>query len=116
MEWFVPVHPFWEIEAWLFHNIPELRRICVRRALAVPVCVDDWQAQPASLDEVEKPKRELPFGAEHNRDLAETAFPADALYELGTSFYEAVEALQRCTPLREALRRTQFSERATMDS
>lgn len=111
MALFVPIHPFREIEAWLFHNITVLRRQCTRRSIPVPDCAEAWAVAPELLDEAEQPKKLMPFKAEHNRDLAEDAFPADRVYELGSSFYEAVEALGRCEPLRAALARTHAEQR-----
>lgn len=118
MQLFVPVHPFREIEGWLFHNFDELRRICARRRLPVPACVEQWETQVETLEleEEERPKERMPFKAEHNRDLAENAFPAEMLYLLGSSFHEAVEALRRCAPLRHALKSTYAAERWETDS
>jgi hypothetical protein len=111
MAFFVPVHPFREVEAWLFHNVPELRRICTRRSIALPACAEAWATHPELLDAEPTPKARMPFHAEHNRDLAEEAFPAEQIYRLGSSFHEAVEALKRCAPLRAALQRTYAAER-----
>ncbi len=111
MAFFVPLHPYREIEGWLFHNVPVLRRVCNRRAIALPACAEAWEAQPELLDAEPLPKATMPFGADHNRDLAEDTFPADRVYELGTSFYHAVEALEKCAPLRSALKQTYSAER-----
>lgn len=108
---FVPVHPFREIEAWLFHNVTVLRRLCARRSIAFPARAEAWAVQPELLDAEPSPKEMIPFHAEHNQDLAEDAFPAEQLYRLGSSFYAAVETMKRCTPLRTALQRTYAAER-----
>lgn len=111
MALFVPVHPFREIEAWLFHNIAALQRVCEQRRIPLPARAEAWATRPQLLDEEERPKDTMPFKSEHNRDLAEDAFPAERIYELGSSFCEAVEALGRCAPLRSALARTYAEER-----
>lgn len=116
MQFFVAVHPFREIEAWLFHNFDELRRICARRGMPVPARVDVWEAQGEALEEEEHPKERMPFKAEHNRDLAENAFPADRLHSLGSSFHAAVRALEQCAPLRRALESTYAAERWESES
>lgn len=116
MQFFVPVHPFREIEAWLFHNFDEVRRICTERGTTLPACVEEWETQMTALEEEEHPKGRMPFKAEHNRDLAEHAFPAERLYLLGSSFYVAVETLKQCAPLRRALESTYAAERWTLDS
>ena len=115
MTFFVPVHPFREIEAWLFHAVDLLRRLCARRRDATPACLDDWEARPGTLDEEEHPKSKLPFGAEHNLDLAKD-FPAARVHALGSSFFVAVETLRACEPLRHALQRSYAPERWTVDN
>lgn len=108
---FVPLHPFREVEAWLFHNIAALRRICARRSIALPACAEAWATRPELLDAEPTPKARMPFHAEHNRDLAEDAFPAEQVYRLGSSFHAAITALKRCTPLCTALQRTYAADR-----
>lgn len=112
---FVPLHPFVEIESWLFHNCEVIRRIYERRGAPMPPCVAAWEERPELLDEVKDPKEELPKCEGHNRDLAEGAFPAERVYVLGSSFYEAVEALRGCAPLLDGLRRTYSADRWQRD-
>lgn len=108
---FIPLHPFVEIESWLFHNVAAVRRIHERKGATPPSCVDAWEARPELLDAVRDPKEALPRCTGHNRDLAEDAFPAELVYLLESSFYVAVEALRACASLVDALRRTYAVDR-----
>lgn len=85
--------PFWTLESWLFHNTREALRICQD-----PKYRDDaqhfelWQRSPHLLDEHERPKTTIRFGAKYNLRLASEGFPAGRLHQLGLSFTAAVEA------------------------
>ena len=111
LAYFVPMHPFVEIESWLFHNYAAIRRIHERRRAVTPSCVAAWEATPRLLDEVTDPKAALPGCKGHHRELAEEAFPADLVDVLGSSFHEAVNALRSCAPLLESLRGTYSPDR-----
>jgi hypothetical protein len=85
--------PFWTLESWLFQNTREALRICQD-----PKYRDDaqhfelWQRSPHLLDEHERPKTTIRFGAKYNLRLASEGFPAGRLHQLGLSFTAAVEA------------------------
>lgn len=85
--------PFWTLESWLFQNTREALRICQD-----PKYRDDaphfelWHRSPHLLDEHERPKTTIRFGAKYNLRLASEGFPAGRLHQLGLSFTAAVEA------------------------
>lgn len=103
-----PVTPFYSIEAWLYQNTTRARELCERGCGRHLELIERWERDRGLLDELTKPKRRLCIGSERNAELAEgfTAALADALYELGKSFHAAVERLQRCPGIRDALRET----------
>lgn len=93
--------PFWTLESWLYQNTREALRLCQD-----PKYRDDtrhfelWQQSPHLLDEHERPKDTVRFGAKYNLDLASKGFPAGRLHQLGLSFAAAVEAARpRLAPL-----------------
>lgn len=110
MRCFVAVHPFYEVEAWLFQNTPVLRRLCEGRPDLWPR-INAWEQDRARLDGLEKPKREMPFMARHNRELAEEAFPAEAVFAAEGSFHHAVLALDGCPAVRAGLAATHAADR-----
>lgn len=105
---FIPIHPFYAVEAWLFHNYDRLAEYCRDRGQSPPRIIDEWRAEPTLLDEQLQPDQQIPFGKAYNLELAEALNndAALALYERRTSFYEAVEALRDCPQLRQGLLRT----------
>lgn len=115
---FVPLHPFRAIEAWLFHNTAVLRRLCARLESRYMARVDAWEADRTLLDEIDgpdQPKIQMPFKAEHNRELAEDGFPAEAVFAAERSFHHAVLALEACPELRASLAQTYAPERFQRD-
>jgi hypothetical protein len=102
--------PFYSIEAWLFQNTVEARRLCSRTCRKHVDELQMWEADRAKLDELDKPKDKLPcIGTQDHVALAGDAFPAGAVYAVGKSYAVAVDNLRRCSDLRAALARTSTS-------
>jgi len=99
--------PFYSIEAWLFQNTVEARRLC---SLTCGKHVDElqaWEADRGILDEFDKPKGALRcIATEDHLVLASSGFPAREVYAAGKSYAAAVDNLRRCRELRAALART----------
>lgn len=112
---FIPLHPFRAIEAWLFQNTTVLRSLC--QDLGRPELldrIDAWEADRTLLDEIDgtdEPKRQMPFGSSHNRQLAGDHFPATAVFAAERSFHHAVLALAGCSALCDGLRETYAPEK-----
>jgi hypothetical protein len=102
------VVPHYSIESWLYQNAARVRELCRQRCGKHVELIEQWQQDRALLDDVVKPKKQLCFGSEANRDLAEklTHQLTDELYLLGQSFHATVERLQSCPGLQDALRAT----------
>jgi hypothetical protein len=62
-----------------------------------------WRDRPEELDDEPKPKDSTCLAARHNRELAEQAYPARRVYDVGTSFQSTVHALRDCGALRRAV-------------
>lgn len=108
----VMVVPFWCMEAWLYQNVDEALRIYKKHH---PDAHEDialfdqtWRADPATLDEVEFPKRRVRIRDQYNLSLATQQFPAARAYGAGKSFALVVESLARCPGLRQALQQLRF--------
>lgn len=99
--------PFYSIEAWVYQNIKRARKLCGdHHGGRHSQQFDDWERDRAAIDEIVKPKEEACLKSNHNRDLAENAFPHEDAYKAGASFRGTVEALAACDDLRGALRAT----------
>ncbi|WP_375769534.1 hypothetical protein NR798_01220 [Archangium gephyra] len=99
--------PFYSIEAWLYQNTREARRLCEEEGCKqCPVKLAGWEEDRASLDEETKPKERLCFQDKHNAHLASSGFPARDVYDAGASFTRAVDGLLECDELTTALERT----------
>ncbi|MGK4006896.1 hypothetical protein WMF31_30010 [Sorangium sp. So ce1036] len=98
--------PFRSIEAWLYQNTAEARRLCQVACGRHVAKIDGWAADRGALDELEDPKAELCLGSEHHLDLAQRAFPADEVFEANKSYAAAVIGLLDCADLCAALART----------
>jgi hypothetical protein len=98
--------PFYSVEAWLYQNTREARRLCEAGCGRHVDLIDRWEAARGELDEIEKPKEALCFGAGHNRALATNGFPASAVFAVEKSYTAAVEHLLDCDALGAALTRT----------
>lgn len=86
--------PFWSIESWLFQNTEEALRICAEsrpRHDRATAYFERWRTHPHELEEHERPKDTVSFGAKYNQRLAENRFPAKRLRQLGLSFAHAVD-------------------------
>jgi len=114
---FLPLHPFREIEAWLFHNTDELYKLYQRRHRPTPACVSEWRSDPALLDEEPQPKKRCTLGSTENTELARRLSRShlEAMRAQGTSFAQAVETLASCESLRAGLRRTYGEDRYRVD-
>lgn len=99
------VVPFYSMEAWLYQNID----------VAIALCREHhggkdadrfarWKERRHELDELEQPKQQICLHDKHNKELAETAYPARVVYDVGASFAATVDSLRACDPLRLALR------------
>jgi len=96
--------PFYSIEAWLYQNTREARRLCEEEGCKqCPVKLADWEKDRASLDEVIRPKGTLCFQDKNNAHLASSGFPAREVYDAGASFARAVDGLLECDELTTAL-------------
>lgn len=102
------VLPFWSVEAWLYQNTAEALKICAEhdprheRDLSR---FQNWAAEPAAIDEVERPKHAAQtFQDRYNARLARS-FPAGKAYSLGLSFAYTVDRMKASAPLTEALAR-----------
>jgi len=102
------VVPFYSIEAWLYQNTREAKRLCEQDGCGqcYPQKLAGWEKDRASLDEVTQPKKALCFQDKHNARLASSGFPAQETYEAEASFQHAVLQLLECDELTTALERT----------
>jgi len=99
--------PFYSIEAWLFQNTAEARRLCAATCGKHLDQIEGWEANRGVLDEIDKPKELLPcIETKDHIALAGNAFPAREVAAAGKSYAAAVENLRRCSDLRAALART----------
>lgn len=96
--------PFYSIEAWLYQNIDEAKRICREEYRDRDLDqFEKWAMDRTLLDEVECPKERSCLRDQHNLDLARNGFPTGVVYEVGKSFAATVDALQSCSVLLETL-------------
>jgi hypothetical protein len=96
--------PYYSIEAWLYQNTDVARVLCQKHYGGRDVeLFAQWAANRALLDDVTMPKEATCLKAKHNRELAETSFPAQAVYYAGASFTESVDRLMACAALCAAL-------------
>jgi len=99
--------PFYSIEAWLFQNTAEARRLCSRTCGKHIDELQAWEVDRGLLDELDKPKEALPcIETQDHVALASHSFPARAVDALGKSYAATVDNLRRCRDLRTALART----------
>ena len=106
--------PYYSIESWLFQNTEAAKRICREQYNGKDLeRFEEWEAERQLLDEVEKPKAAVCLRDGHNKELAESSFPTQAVFEVGKSFTAAVNTLISCLPLVEALASTRFKEEPT---
>lgn len=96
--------PFYSIEAWLYQNTDEAKRICLETYRGRDIDqLDEWAADRGLLDEVNRPKEKICLGDQHNLELARNGFPTGLVYEVGKSFTATMDALRSCSALAEAL-------------
>lgn len=99
--------PYWEIEAWLYQNLAEAKRICSDRDGGRHLDLfRQWEEAPSGLDEVPDPKEVCCLRDLYNQQLAEHAYPASAAYAADTSFRATVDRLRASAALVRALERT----------
>jgi hypothetical protein len=97
--------PFYSVEAWLYQNIDVAIALCQAHHGGKDADrFASWRERRHELDELERPKQQLCLQDRHNKELAETAYPARAVYELGASFAATVDSLRACGALCLALR------------
>jgi hypothetical protein len=98
--------PFRSIEAWLYQNTAEARRLCQVACGRHVAKIDGWAADRGALDELEDPKAELCLESKHHLELAQRAFPADQVFGANKSYATAVVGLLDCADFCAALART----------
>lgn len=98
--------PFYSIEAWLYQNTAEARRLCAASCGRHLDRIAAWEADRGLLDEIRKPKDQLCFQAAHNLRLATAQFPAEEALRVGKSYAASVMHLLDCADLCAALVRT----------
>lgn len=98
--------PFRSIEAWLYQNTDEARRLCQLACGRHVAKIDGWAADRGALDELADPKAELCLGSEHHLALAQRAFPAEDAFGANKSYAAAVMGLLDCADLCAVLART----------
>lgn len=100
--------PFYSIEAWLFQNTVEARRLCQKSRCGRHLeKIAGWESARGMLDELPKIKDELPcLEDRHNHQLAATSFPYHEAESAGKSYAETVARLRECPDLPAALART----------
>jgi hypothetical protein len=105
------VVPFWSIEAWLYQNTREARKICDEHAPRYERdrdIFDGWEREPRALDEFVQPKERGPsFHDKFNRQLA-ASLPGAKVRAVGKSFAHTIEHLASSDELRAALERVRF--------
>jgi hypothetical protein len=101
------ITPFYSIEAWLFQNTAEARRLCMATCGKHLDEIQRWETDRGALDEIDKAKDQLPcVETQQHVALAGSAFPAREVFAAGKSYAAAVDNLRRCRDLRSALIRT----------
>ncbi|WP_437652467.1 hypothetical protein [Sorangium sp. So ce1182] len=98
--------PFRSVEAWLYQNTAEARRLCQAACGRHLAKIDAWAADRGALDELDDPKAALCLISEHHLALAQRAFPADEVFRVNKSYAAAVIGLLDCADLCAALART----------
>lgn len=99
------IMPFYSVEAWLYQNIEVAIALChAHHGGKDADRFARWKERRHELDELERPKDTLCLQDRHNKELAERAYPAPAVYEAGASFAAAVDSLRACDALCQALR------------
>jgi hypothetical protein len=102
--------PFYSIEAWLYQNIEVAIALChAHHGGKDADRLASWRECRHELDELHQPKNELCLQDRHNKELAERAYPASAVYQAGASFAAAVDSLRESDALCLALRATASS-------
>lgn len=102
----LPLIPFYSIEAWLYQNTSEARRLCATTCGHHLERIDQWDTNPGGLDEIPQPKTQLCLEGRFNRDLAERSFPVERVLTARKSFAETVQRLLACDELCTALAHT----------
>lgn len=87
--------PHYCVEAWTYYNLPVLEETCRARVGARDDSIlAAWKATPSEIEEVEQPWSMVSAGKDHNRALAERAYPAAVAFDAGKSFSDTVVSLQ----------------------
>lgn len=99
------IMPFYSVEAWLYQNTDVAIALChAQHGGKDADRFTRWKEHRHELDELPRPKDELCLQDKHNKELAERAYPARAVYEVKASFAAAVDSLRACDALCQALR------------
>jgi len=99
--------PFYSVEAWLYQNTREARRLCEDEGCGqCHTRLADWEKNRTSLDDVTQPKKTtLCFRDKYNARLASSGFPTEEVFSVQASFARAVDGLLECDELTVALER-----------
>jgi hypothetical protein len=104
---FLLLVPCYSIEAWLFQNTREAKRLCATEGCGTCLPqLTDWEENRASLDEVSQPKEALCLRDKYNAQLATSSYPAKEAFAANASFAATIMSLLECEPLTTALAKT----------
>ncbi len=105
---FIPVVPFYTLEAWLYQNLERLIDICSREHDGGHVeSLRSWESARMEIDEIIKPSEHFCVKKNtHNLELASQGFPAQKAYDVRKSFFDSVERMRKCQKLVDALAAT----------
>lgn len=101
----IEVVPHYSMEAWLYLNAAELRRLATQDKVAADVHakLEAWAAGPSALQEIPKVKDAGWPHDKHNLALAKNAWSASRAVEHSDSFADFVKKLSNLTDVRAAL-------------
>jgi hypothetical protein len=98
--------PFYSIEAWLYQNTIEARRLCAATCGKHLEVITAWEGNRGALDEISKPKDVLCVKDRCNHELASHGFPQEQAFAVGKSYADTVMRLLECGDLCAAVGRT----------
>lgn len=94
----IPLIPYYSLEAWLYQNHQEVRRIVEEEKASEEEksSLRRWQEAPEMLDEITQIKEKVFLKDLHNGRLAKSEIPLRSLYDLKKSFYESTLRIKEC--------------------
>ncbi|MFS8071802.1 MAG: hypothetical protein ACMG6S_35980 [Byssovorax sp.] len=102
--------PFYSIEAWLYQNTIEARRLCATACGRHLEMIKEWEEKGGALDEISKPKEVLCLKDRCSHELASHGFPYEQAFAVGKSYADTVMHLVECDELCAAIVRTYTEE------